>query len=447
MKLFSIDWFRSEKSKELEALKVEGQKLQNKILESTLNPPLTPSTKPYKKRKLVDKQLTVILHDGSILSKSNATIQDYEAVGNATDVTQILRITSSVDQEGRKAMEKEKTEVEKIKKTVEAFESLKGLEDFEVVYNTVYLKGIKRTLPALLVEKFAEIVNRNIFSEEKQDPEYKALKKFWLKCCLNPSAKSAEDLYKFLNRHQFKIDKHGNFYAYRRVQNVGGDKDLIKFISDTYSKVKAVWKKKASDYFVYLSDGSYCFSKETHTGDLGNLEKLYLDLPNMKENRYTSAHTGKEDYRVGEVISMPRNDGDDNNQISCSKGFHAASKAYDYSSFGDTPILVIINPMDVLAVPLNEDGKLRTCRWFFASTLTNAEQHILDNEDFDVSDLGDVFEEKCAENLEEYIKKGFAEEIKRHTFDLAPINHVEVIKIVKSLDEMRESISKRINLV
>ena len=70
----------------------------------------------------------------------------------------------------------------------------------------------------------------------------------------------------------------------------------------------------------------------------------------MQENRYTSAHTGEEDYRVGNVISMPRNEGDDNNSVSCSMGFHAASKEYDYSGFGDQDILVIINPIDVLAV-------------------------------------------------------------------------------------------------
>lgn len=41
---------------------------------------------------------------------------------------------------------------------------------------------------------------------------------------------------------------------------------------------------------------------------------------------------------------------------------HAASKEYDYSGFGDQDILVIINPMHVLAVPEGEIGKLRTCR-------------------------------------------------------------------------------------
>jgi hypothetical protein len=130
--------------------------------------------------------------------------------------------------------------------------------------------------------------------------------------------------------------------------------------------------------------------------------------------------------------------------MSCSKGFHAASKAYDYSGFGDTPILVIINPMDVLAVPLGEVGKLRTCRWFFATTLPEDEKYILDDEDFDVADLGDVFEEKCLDNLEAYVKNSFAEEVKRHTFTLSNISSVEVSKITKSLQEMKDVISSRV---
>jgi len=461
MKL-SLKWFRSTRDEELETLKVEEQKLKNKILQAKLVPETPKSkpvdSKPYKFRKMVDSVLTIVLKNGDILTKSNATIQDFKNVEFAITENDLYTIASSVTVVEERERKKEQEETEKAYKIYAGFETLKGLSEFEVEGNSVYFRGIKRSLPTMLVERLAQIVEAHknsldILPPVTENLEFQSLKKFWLKCCLNPSAKSAEDLYKFLNAHHFKIDNHGNFYAYRRVKSVGdGNKELVKFISNAYSKVKAVWKKKPIDYYVWAGDDGELYFDKSYQGDginylHGNLHDLYVDLPNMEENRYTSAHTGLEDYRVGKVISMPRNDGDDNNQISCSKGFHAASKAYDYSGFGDTPILVIINPMDVLAVPRNEDGKLRTCRWFFASTLDKEEQYILDNDDFDVSELGDVFEQKCAENLEEYIKKGFAEEVKRHTFDLAPINHLEVSKIVRSLDEMRDSISKRVSEV
>ena len=88
--------------------------------------------------------------------------------------------------------------------------------------------------------------------------------------------------------------------------------------------MKAIWKKKASAYNVYSTEEGYTISctdvVKNSWEDVGNLEQLYLDLPTMKGNSYTSAHTGREDYKIGEVISMPRQNGDDNNQVSCSKG-------------------------------------------------------------------------------------------------------------------------------
>jgi hypothetical protein len=311
------------------------------------------------------------------------------------------------------------------------------------------MKGIKRSIPPLLVESLAKAIN-------KQE-DFDSLKKFWLKCCLNPNAQSAEDLYAFLHNHQFKIDKHGNFYAYRRVVSKANEnRELVEFVSNTYTKVRAIWNKKTSNYEVYKTeDGGFgltenvahpSFQTKNNTV-LGNLEQLYKDLPSLQSKSYTSAHTGREDYRVGEVHSMPRQSGDDNNTQSCSRGFHAASKAYDYSGFGDTPILVIINPMDVLAVPHGEVGKLRTCRWFFATVLKEDEKHILDDDMFSVTDLGDVFEEKCLANLQAYVQNSFAEEVQRHTFSLAPINYKEVSHIVYNLERMKEILKNRVEII
>lgn len=126
---------------------------------------------------------------------------------------------------------------------------------------------------------------------------------------------------------------------------------------------------------------------------------------------------------------------------------HSASKKYDYSSFGDTSILMIINPIDVLAVPLGEVGKLRVCRWYFATTLTQEEKYILDEEDFDVTNLGDEFEEYCNKDLTEHVQNSFAEEVQRHTFNIPNISASEIKGIVLSLSEMKKEISKRVNLI
>lgn len=448
----SLAWFKeifkSEKEKELQKLQIDVKIKQLKEFAETGKTVIVPvEGKPFKKLKLVNNVLTIVLNDGSVLSKPNATIDDYKKARETKTEDQLLQIASSV--EGLEERRIQLKEADKVKVLIKGIDVLGKAEDFIVKDNAVYLKGVKRSVPKLLIEKFAEIIGKGQDNMEAFDiDEYEALKKFWLKCCLNPNAQSAEDLYTFLQYHKFKIDKHGNFYAYRRVVSRNTtNKKLVEFVSNAYAKVKAVWKKKPADFFVYEADGDFAFSKDTHSTDLGNLQDLYLNLPSMQEKTYTSAHTGKEDYKVGSVISMPRNNGDDNNQVSCSKGFHAASKRYDYSGFGDTPILVIINPMDVLAVPKGEDGKLRTSRWFFAMTLDKEEQFILDDDDFDVAELGDVFEDQCLTNLEEHVKNGFAEEVQRHTFNLSNITSNEITGIVTKLEQMKDAISGRIAVV
>ena len=455
MSLFSLKWFRSNNQEKLEKLELEKKEKELELL----NLQLKESKKLYKMLSLVNNNLTIVLQDGSIISKSNATENDVQEIKLATSESEILKIVKDVNIQQEKVTE-ELTR-EDIEMYSEGFELFQYLDDFYTEGNTVYLSGTNRSLPDLLVKKFIEIITRvdKVFSEESlqeklnKDEEYLSHKKFFMWCCLNPNAQSAEDLYGFLEKHNMKIDRHGNFYAYRRVKTVGNDsKELVDFISNTYNKIKAVWKKSPKKFKVVTVPDSkkyelkqYDFNVEnTEYICLGDLEYLYLNLPNMKENRYTSAHTGQEDYRVGNVISMPRNEGDDNNSISCSMGFHAASKEYDYSGFGDQDILVIINPMHVLAVPKGEIGKLRTCRWFFAMTLEKDERYILDEEDFNVLELGDIYNEKCFEDIEEHVKNGFTEEVKRHTFTLPTLSSKELSTIINSLEEISNVINNRV---
>ena len=455
MSLFSLKWFRSNNQEKLEKLELEKKEKELELL----NLQLKEGKKLYKMLSLVNNNLTIVLQDGSIISKSNATENDVQEIKLATTESEILRIVKDVNIQQEKVTEQ--LTREDVEMYSEGFELFKYLDDFYTEGNTVYLSGTNRSLPDLLVKKFIEIITRvdKVFSEESlqeklnKDEEYLSHKKFFMWCCLNPNAQSAEDLYGFLEKHNMKIDRHGNFYAYRRVRTVGNDsKELVDFISNAYNKIKAVWKKSPKKFKVVTIPDSKEFKlkewdfnvEDTEYVCLGDLEYLYLNLPNMKENRYTSAHTGQEDYRVGNVISMPRNEGDDNNSVSCSMGFHAASKEYDYSGFGDQDILVIINPMDVLAVPKGEIGKLRTCRWFFAMTLEKDERYILDEEDFNVLELGDIYNEKCFEDIEEHVKNGFTQEVKRHTFTLPTLSSKELSTIINSLEEISNVINNRV---
>jgi hypothetical protein len=451
----SLNWFKSKIS--LKDLKIEKQQLKNDILRKELelmSPPKEDNELLFKQIFLVNDVLTVVMNNGDVLSKVASVVEDFNAVVNATCSNDILTVFYT--KECLKDKENREVEMEKARAIIGGIEILNQISDFAVSNGSVCLTNTSRSLPELLISEFLKILGTyEDYSIDQiedlllEDEKYQSLKKFWLKCCLNPNAQSAEDLYVFLSNHQFKIDRHGNFYAYRRVVSKhSNSKKFVEFVANAYIKVKAVWKKKPINFYVSDVNGELGIHKiirATTTGTwLGNLDDLYNNLGSVEENSYTSAHTGQEDYKIGEVISMPRFKGDDNNQISCSKGFHGASKKYDYSGFGDTPILMIINPIDVLAVPMNEVGKLRVCRWFFATTLPQDEQYILDDEDFDVTDLGDLFEEKCMTGIEEYVQNSFVEEVKRHTFTIPSISASEIRGIVLSLEQMQEEIASRI---
>lgn len=82
---------------------------------------------------------------------------------------------------------------------------------------------------------------------------------------------------------------------------------------------------------------------------------------------FKDIHSGNFDNSPGRILSMPRHDVDDDRNVTCSYGFHAA--AYDYAKgfmggTHDKLVAVKINPADVVSVPSDYNNqKLRTCRY------------------------------------------------------------------------------------
>lgn len=79
---------------------------------------------------------------------------------------------------------------------------------------------------------------------------------------------------------------------------------------------------------------------------------------------YKDVHSGTMDNSVGKVLTMPRNQVDEDKNRTCSAGLHFCS--YDYlAHFGGERIVVVkINPADVVAIPADyNNSKGRTCRY------------------------------------------------------------------------------------
>jgi len=487
--MLSLKWFKSAIERTIEKVvenKIEQafNELDNE--EGQTAPSYHPSGKPYLNIKMVNDTLTIVMNDGNIITKSPATSEDFNAARDCKSEACLFDLVST--QEVKEQRRKAEAEYEKAKAIQRGAEFLATLEEFEMKNGSLYLKGISRSLPPLLVEEFLEVVGKH--GGTKSD-EFNALHRFFMWCCLNPRAEVADKLFNFLKKNSFSITKQGFFVALRNVVTLHGSTELVQFISNAYNKVKAVWKKKPDEYQVFLENGEYkmvhkdaIYKEETCTcsycdgsgsipecdedeyedseecpecngtgeyedlvlavegENLGNLTELYLDLPNRAENRFTDAYTKTFDIRIGRPVSMPMESCRWNTDDCGSAGLHFTSDEIHYVGCGDTSVLVLINPMKVVGIG---ESKGRCYEYLPIMTVPTEEAtEILHDLDFDTLELDESYAVRELDNLAEKAKQGFTEERKKYDFNLPALSAVEVYTIVKSLDEIKQEISKRI---
>jgi hypothetical protein len=82
-------------------------------------------------------------------------------------------------------------------------------------------------------------------------------------------------------------------------------------------------------------------------------------------NEFTDFHSHTFKIRMGEMVTQDRSLCDHNHDVTCSKGLHLGAYSWlTQNYFGDTGMVCLCNPVDVIAVPkLDNYGKLRTCAY------------------------------------------------------------------------------------
>jgi len=439
----------------------------------------------YSNIKFVNDVLTIILKDGDIISKHPATIEDFNRARDARSEIELFTVCSS--KEGLEEKRKFEEEVKRNAAILEGCKKLAKLTDFDLRDGSIYMSGINRSLPPMMVEEFASIVGRrNPLEPLGDNEEYEALKRFWMWCCLNPRAEVAEKLFEFLKKNSFKITKQGFFAALRNVVTIHGGTELVQFVSETYNKVKAVWKKSPDKYTVFLQDGEYfivhdddlhddewttcgyCYGEDCDDEDsvcstcdgeggyddvvekeygekIGNLTELYLDLPNRAENRFTDAHTGTFDIRVGKVVEMPMDQCRWNTDDCGAAGLHFTSDEIHYVGCGDQSVLVLINPMKVVGIG---ESKGRCYEYLPIMTVPREEAtSLLHDLDFDTLELDDAYAINELDGLADKVKAGFAAEAKKHAVNFPTISMNDVRDIVNSLNKMKAVIGDRVKSI
>jgi hypothetical protein len=506
-KFLSLDWFKQ--TAENAIAKVVANKLES-LMEQEEAPIQQSYEKPFLRVQLSNDTLTVVLNDGSVLSKPAATEDDYHAVVNARSVHEIHAIVAS--HEVLQDVEKVRAEAARIKALQQGIELLSDLPDFRVEDTTVYLAGTSRSMPQILVEEFIRVVDRvgneiavtgKTFNEAlNEDDEYVALKNFFMWCCLNPRAEVAHELYRFLSENSFRITRQGFVVALRNVVTLHGSPELVHFVSNTYNKVKAVWKKNPNEYTVFLENGEYKLVHDDklfktilvddtacpdcdgnggwhtdpweddgewedcercdgtgeveeyeyeqtvpvdHGQKIGGLTELYLDLPNREENRFTDDWTKTFDIRIGQVTSMPKEECNWSTQDCAAAGLHFTSDQIHYVGCGDQSVIVLINPMKVVGIGTH---KGRCYEYLPIMTVPREEAtRILHDGMFDTIQLDEEYAIRELESLAEKAKEGFAAESKKYEFNMPAISATEITNIVNSLSEIKASISKRVTTI
>lgn len=437
------------------------------------------------KAVLVNNKLTILLETGEVLSVDKADRDLYNKALDCTSEQELKYLLypnlkeeaekkelEILKQKKEKELQEKKLEVEKQKnqKVLEYTKILVESGDFEVNDNDIYMKGIKVSLPKLLLNKFVELAEKVLEPKGKEPKkvdlqvEYDSLKNFWRWCSLNPNPQSREDLFKFLERHDLAINKNGMFFAYRNVQSVSENKkgSTSKALKDNaqisalHLKVKG-WKKSAVNYGVYLEEGEYkiielkktasaAFQEKNITLLPDNLDVMYKGLSSEEVGQcYTDAHTNKMDIRIGKEVTMPREECDSNNGNSCSAGLHIGTKNFGFSGSGngDTHILAVVNPINVVSIPRSDSDKMRVCAYLPVAVIPDNKQGKY-LEDATVTNLADDYFIGGVNILQKLVDKNSPKEIDKKNLLKSYINE-DVTKVETVYDTFEEKVIEIVN--
>ena len=406
------EFFTPSKVKELEE---KVNQLQRNAIQNVLQPIKTGSDFDIDKKdeKLISKVLynintkniDVILSNGNVLS-GVVEKEIYDKIKDCNNELLIINLLSPPKKVEQLEIDFEKEVQEIIAPIVNI---LSTNDNFEIEGDKVYLKGIKSiAIPNSIVAEFIRLQSEiNEYSNwqnnaeadlyEQFEQEFNALLMFTFWLLLNPIESSRNDCLDFIKKNDIQLTSNGLLICYRKIVSKGSkNKELIKFISESYFKIKK-WKKSPKQYEVFDDNGFVIVQgdkRHDYNNHKGNLAELYQNLHTLKENTYTDNHTKTKTIKIGSIYKEDEDKIDLDNTVPCSSGLHIGSKQFMFDSFGDTGVIALVNPMFVRSVPVSDANKMRVSEMFLAT--------IADKEQFDnLNELIDFSTEYCSSTLED----------------------------------------------
>ena len=447
------EFFTNSKIKELEEKIAQIQKNQ---IKDVLHP-IKFEFKGIAEEKLIQKciynvgtrNIDVVFTDGDVISGA-VEQYTYEQIRNATSKEEVLNLLIPKIKGNDYDIDKEE---EDIKTQIAPIVSiLSEIDDFEVVGEDVFLKGVKSiAIPSSIVAEFIRIVSEMDKNREKEygleyilkdadlEEEYNSLLMFTYKLLLNPLSSSRQDCLNYVKKYDIKLTNTGNMIMYRRIVSVdNSNKDLIDFVSKQYLKVKS-WKKSPKNYEVFDDNGLVIIQREKrhdYNNHKGNLAELYNNLSQLKENRYTDDYTRSYDIRIGEIYKIREEDIDINKHGSCGGALHIADgKVFNYNGFGDTPVVTLTDPRHVYKMDSGSNGKIGVKQMFImAITEQDENGNYIDIDSQAVVNFDEIYHNQTIEELQNALQNKSFEPLSVGE-EITNLTPKEVIDINKILSE------------
>ena len=163
---------------------------------------------------------------------------------------------------------------------------------------------------------------------------------------------------------------------------------LVKFLENVEENPS---KRAVQELYDFLEYGKMPITSDGH----------FLAYKRIRGN-WNDCHSNSISNKIGSVVSMPRNEVDDDSHRTCSTGLPVCSLEYLRNFWGERVVAVKVHPRDVVSVPVDYNNtKMRCCRYVVVAELDAEladrawEQSVVDQYDDKVTPPAAMFDQEC----------------------------------------------------
>jgi len=261
-------------------------------------------------------------------------------------------------------------------------------DSFSFRNGRAYLNGTNVPVPEAIAHQL------NLYVE--QGVSIESLINFWTLCLLNPNVDARNRLFEYVMTYGATLTPDGRIFLYKSVKEVQGldvDERLTLFMEqvDILEEDNVeVWVHNLMNVYALRYPMSDVFPSDASLiGTVGEIRAEIGDVHGLKAT-YTDWYTQQSTIQLGEPVTMDRSLCDPDINAECSFGHHVGSYRYVrhfHNNQSDAKVLgVLVNPANVVALPLYDNSKIRVCEYFPYVVMTKDENN-------DWSEIPSVFTE------------------------------------------------------